>query len=147
MCTSAQCWTCTWMCEAIAATLDLLFAFSTWVDQPPIGGDPRVLWRKLSEFSCRGQFVFQIHNLQPNLLINNKSGAVQVFVFFFFFFGWKRIYESTWCIPHDSLIVFCFLVSGLMHLCVCIAHPSDSCSSGTGEVSASVLLSTKTVKS
>lgn len=52
-----QAWTCTYMCEARAVMLVLLLAFSSPVGQSSIRRDGRLLWRKLWEFSCPGQFV------------------------------------------------------------------------------------------
>lgn len=59
--------------------LGLLFAFSSPIDQSSIRGDRRLLWRKLWEFSCPGQFVSSVHN-QANLLMNNTTRAEQVFI-------------------------------------------------------------------
>lgn len=84
--------------------LGLLLAFSSPVGQSSIRVDVR-LWRKLWEFTCRSQFVSQIHNEEPNLLMD-KSCSAELFFVFYSGRGCLRALDVS---PHDNLIVFhCF---------------------------------------
>lgn len=109
VCAPTKTWTN--MCEQSAVMLGLLFAFSSPIDQSSIREGRRLLWRKLWEFSCPGQFVSQIHN-QASLLMNNTSTAERVFI----------LYKRGSVKALDALLPWqfeCFSTSLTVCVCVC----------------------------
>lgn len=99
--------------------LGLLFAFSSPVSLPS-GGGGMLLWRKLWEFSCPGQFVSSDTQAQlPNLLMNNTSSAEQSL----FLNGkrkgvWKHLVYSS----HGNVCVLHFFDS----VCVCVSNAGST---------------------